>query len=91
MIYKCRKKGIRIYSQVVINQMTFLGNDIYDDHYYLNELSCWKSTNDDLFKGWVRESLQELNTEKDYVKQRIVNLFAELLSVRITCFSIYNV
>jgi hypothetical protein len=40
MIYKCRKKGIRIYSQVVINQMTFLGNDIYDDHYYLNELSC---------------------------------------------------
>ena len=39
MIYKCRKKGIRIYSQVVINQMTFLGNDIYDDHYYLNELT----------------------------------------------------
>lgn len=142
MIYKCRKKGIRIYSQVAINQMTFLGNDIYNDHYYLNGLnvsylnpnwpdkssvvgsphftyfgrkyvnyysnkplifeypavsyygddfSCWKSTNDDLFKGWVRESLQELNTEKDYAKQRIVNLFAELLSVRITCFSIYNV
>jgi hypothetical protein len=44
-----------------------------------------------IFKGWERESLHELNTEKDYVKQRIVNLFAELLSVRITCFSIYNV
>ena len=39
MIYKYRKKGIRIYSQIVINQMTFLGNDIYDDIYDLNELT----------------------------------------------------
>ena len=39
MIYKCRKKGIRIYSQVVINQMIFLGKDIYDGHYDLNELT----------------------------------------------------
>ena len=36
MIYNCRKRGIRIYSQVVINQMTLLGNDIYEKHYDLN-------------------------------------------------------
>ena len=33
LINKCKKKGIRIYSQVVINQMTYQGNDIYDDHF----------------------------------------------------------
>ena len=33
MINKCRKKNIRIYSQIVINQMTFNGNDIYETHY----------------------------------------------------------
>ena len=32
LIYKCRYKGIRIYSQVVINQMTYQGNDIYKEH-----------------------------------------------------------
>ena len=34
--------------------------------------------------------MQELNTEKDYVKQRIVDFFTELLSFGITGFSIYN-
>jgi len=33
MINKCRKNGIRIYSQVVINHMTYNGNDVYLEHY----------------------------------------------------------
>ena len=28
-----QKKWIRIYSQAVINQMTYHGNNIYEDHY----------------------------------------------------------
>ena len=32
-INECRKKGIRVYSQVVINHMTHQGNDIYRYHY----------------------------------------------------------
>ncbi|MBP5469931.1 MAG: hypothetical protein J6Z11_11890 [Candidatus Riflebacteria bacterium] len=36
MINKCRANGIRIYSQVVINQMTFNGNDVYANHYESN-------------------------------------------------------
>ena len=32
-INECRKKGIRVYSQVVINHMTHQGNDIYLNHY----------------------------------------------------------
>ena len=34
--------------------------------------------------------MQELNSEKDYVKQRIADFFTELLSVGNTGFSIYN-
>ena len=33
MINKCRKNGIRIYAQVVINHMTYNGNDVYTEHY----------------------------------------------------------
>ena len=33
LIFACREKGIRIYSQVVINHMTHQGNDIYKKHY----------------------------------------------------------
>ena len=33
MINNCRNNGIRIYSQVVINQMTYNGNDVYANHY----------------------------------------------------------
>ena len=33
MINTCRNKGIRIYSTVVINQMTYNGNDVYKAHY----------------------------------------------------------
>ena len=46
MINKCRKKGIRIYSQIVINQMTYNGNDVYENHYEENHCSPntrWKS------------------------------------------------
>ena len=46
MINTCRKKGIRIYSQVSINQMTYGGNDIYENHYEYNSCSPndkWKN------------------------------------------------
>ena len=43
MIYKCREKGIRVYSQVIINHMTHQGNDIYNDHYNAND--CQKNNN----------------------------------------------
>ena len=33
MVNKCRKNGIRIYSQVVINHMTYNGNDVYNNHF----------------------------------------------------------
>ena len=33
LINECRSKGIRVYSQVVINHMTHQGNDIYNNHY----------------------------------------------------------
>ena len=36
LVKKCRQKGIRIYSTVVINHMTHQGNDIYNDHYENN-------------------------------------------------------
>ena len=32
LIYEYRKKGIRIYAQLAINQMTYEGNDIYEEH-----------------------------------------------------------
>ena len=44
MIYTCRKKNIRIYAQLVINQMTYQGNDIYIKHYdnnYCTPTSAW--------------------------------------------------
>ena len=40
MINKCRNNGIRIYSQVVINQLTFNGNDVYS-HHYENNCNSW--------------------------------------------------
>ena len=46
LINKCKKKGIRIYSQVVINQMTYQGNDIYSDHFIgCNKVAEWPGKN----------------------------------------------
>ena len=42
MINKCRINNIRIYSQIVINQMTFNGNDIYEKYYEQNN---WEPNN----------------------------------------------
>ena len=37
MINRCRHNNIRIYSQIVINQMTHNGNDVYSKHYNEDE------------------------------------------------------
>ena len=147
MINRCREKGIRVYSQVVINHMTHQGNDIYFNHYenncnernvhwpgknasagspfftvkgrtnenlnpYTNkapifeypsvpycgtDFHCRKEPNSvaNLFDGWVfnsgnSPSLQDLDTSKDYVRQRIADFLTELLSCGITGISVYN-
>ena len=46
MIYIVREKGIRIYSQVVINHMTHQGNDVYKEHYnYIKDSSSCEINN----------------------------------------------
>ena len=134
MINKCRLKGIRIYSRVVINQMTYNGNDV-DNHYrnckvewgsksasagspfynilgriispYTNkiptfeypavpycgsDIRCISSSRnlDDLDSTWIRGSLTDLDTGKEYVRQRIADFLTELISIGISGFSIYN-
>ena len=32
MINRCRKNGVRVYSELVINQMSGNGNDQYEEH-----------------------------------------------------------
>ena len=142
LINKCKKKGIRIYSQVVINQMTYMGNDVYNDHYtnciidnnwpgknasagspfftchgrvykhlnpYTNKLpifeypgvpycgsdfNCRRTTNSlsEIYNGWpgADHSLNDLDTSKEYVQQRIADFLTELISLGIAGFSIYN-
>ena len=41
MINRCRNNGIRIYSQVVISQMTYNGNDAYANHCENNNYNFW--------------------------------------------------
>ena len=142
LINKCKKKGIRIYSQVVINQMTYHGNDVYENHYsncvlqkswpgknasagspfftchgrienplnpYTNkypifeypsvpycgsDFHCRRTTNElyELYIGWAgsQHSLNDLDTSKEYVQQRIADFFTELISIGIAGLSIYN-
>ena len=49
MINNCRKKGLRIYSQVVLNQMTYNGNDVNQKHFNVN--GC--NSNGDWGKKWA--------------------------------------
>ena len=149
MINTCRRKGIRIYSTVVINQMTYNGNDVYKAHYdpqnyekdchYSSPTGNWgkkaassgspfytfkgrNGTNpitqkipifeypsvpycgtdfhcqdksvDDINKIdtiWVDGGdLLDLDTSKEYVRERIADFLTELISVGISGFSIFT-
>ena len=136
MINKCRKNGIRIYSQIVINHMTFSGNDVYQSHldtectnwlpkagssgspffttrgrnesntytnkkpifeypsvpYCGTDFRCQKSNNDvnNIDSIWVKNTLLDLDTSKDYVRQRIADFLTELMNIGFSGFSIYN-
>jgi len=140
MIDTCRRKGIRIYSTVVINQMTYSGNDVYNAHY--NPEGCktgptgdWGSkaassgspfytckgrngnnpntnkkpifeypsvpycgtdfrcqtSSGDIDKIWVDGGdLLDLDTSKEYVRERIADFLTELISIGISGFSIFT-
>lgn len=140
MIDTCRRKGIRIYSTVVINQMTYNGNDVYKAHY--NPQGCktgeegdWgrkaassgspfytikgrngynPNTNKipifeypsvpycgtdfrcqikdgDIENIWVDNGdLLDLDTGKDYVRERISDFLTELISIGISGFSVFT-
>jgi len=138
MIDKCRSYNIRIYSEVVINQMAGNGNDMYNNHlnsdcttygaktgsagspfwttksrnenntytnkipvlefpgvpYFASDFHCLKEISnysdiDQLNTGWVGD-LTDLNTEKEYVQQRIADFLTELISIGISGISINN-
>ena len=138
MINKCRTNNIRIYSEVVINQMAGNGNDMYNYHlnsdcstygaktgssgspfwttkarnennsytnqipalefpavpYFASDFHCIKEISNyseinQLNTGWV-EGLTDLNTEKEYVQQRIADFLTELISIGISGISINN-
>ena len=140
MINKCRKVKIRIYSEVVINNMVVDGNDEYKEHknydcyvdhgpkrgsagspfwtmngifgnnqitnkspviefpavpYCGSDFHCKKAISnwgdlDDISIGWIEENEIDLNTSKDYVRQRIADFLTELISIGITGFAINN-
>ena len=139
MINKCKTYNIRIYSEVVINQMVGNGNDMYNYHlnsdcstyggktgsagspfwttrsrnennsytnqipvlefpavpYFASDFHCIKEiTNyydpDQLNTGWVGGDLIDLNTEKEYVQQRIADFLTELISIGISGISVNN-
>ena len=139
MINKCRLYNIRIYSEVIINQMVGNGNDMYNYHlnsdcstygaktgsagspfwttrarnennsytnqipvlefpavpYFSSDFHCQQEiTNyydsEQLNAGWVGGDLIDLNTEKEYVQQRIADFLTELISLGISGISINN-
>ena len=148
MINTCRRKGIRIYSTVVINQMTYNGNDVYKAHYnpqdnpsyctYSSPIGDWgKKAGSSgspfyTFKGrdgnnpntnktpifeypsvpycgtdfrcqdrsgdinkidalWVDGGdLLDLDTGKEYVRERIADFLTELISIGFSGFSIFT-
>ena len=148
MINTCRRKGIRIYSTVVINQMTYNGNDVYKAHYdpqdqekdcyYSSPIGNWgkKAASSGspfyTFKGrngnnpntnkipifeypsvpycgtdfhcqdksgdinkidtiWIDGGdLLDLDTSKEYVRERIADFLTELISIGISGFSIFT-
>ena len=136
MINRCRENGVRIYSELVINQMSGNGNDMYENHrnndcsnwgsktgsagspywttrglyenniytgfqpvleypavpYFASDFHCYRDiinffSVNDLNYGWLYPKLADLNTEKEYVQQRIADFLTELISLGISGFS----
>ena len=134
MINICRKNGVRVYADAVINHMAGNGNDMYADHrnwsgscihwgpkagsagspwwttgwqygenpysgkkpglefpsvpYFPSDFHCDRACNAwtnpfILNYGWL-SGLTDLNTEKDYVQQRIADYLTELLSIGVS-------
>ena len=134
MINKCRKNGVRVYSDAVINHMAGNGNDMYSDHrnnagscvhwgakagsagspwwttgwqyennvytgkrpglefpavpYTASDFHCERSLNswsdgNVLNYGWL-SGLTDLNTEKEYVQQRIADYITDMLSMGVS-------
>ena len=132
MINICRKNGVRVYTDVIINHMTKDGNDMYKEHknsdctetwgasgstggspfwtirgqtsknlitdeipsieyssvpYFMEHFHCKKGIDASLYEGWVNDYV-DLNTEEDYVRQRIADYLTELISLGMSGFSI---
>ena len=129
MINKCRKHGVRVYAEIVINHMCTNGNDIYEKHinndcttwgavdgsagspfwtmkglnkknpytnlppvfefpavpYFASDFHC--KGKDHLNYGWLYD-LVDLNSEKEYVQQRIADFLTELISIGFSGFDI---
>lgn len=135
MINTCRKFGVRVYADAVINHMAGNGNDMYADHrnqdggscthwgpkagsagspwwttgwqyenniytgirpglefpsvpYTASDFHCERALNSwtdgkILNFGWLT-GLTDLNSEKNYVRQRIADYLTELLSIGIS-------
>ena len=134
MINTCRKNGVRVYADAVINHMAGNGNDMYADHrnwsgscihwgpkagsagspwwttgwqyginpysgkkpglefpsvpYFASHFHCDRACNAwtnpfILNNGWL-SGLCDLNTEKEYVRQRIADYITELLSIGVS-------
>ena len=134
MINTCRKNGVRVYADAVINHMAGNGNDMYADHrnwsgscihwgpkagsagspwwttgwqygvnpysgkkpglefpsvpYFASDFHCDRACNAwtnpfILNYGWL-SGLTDLNTEKEYVQQRIADYLTELLSIGVS-------
>ena len=134
MIDTCRKHGVRVYSDAVINHMAGNGNDMYADHrnnvgscvhwgpkagsagspwwttgwqyennaytgkrpglefpsvpYTASDFHCERSLNswtdaNILNTGWL-SGLTDLNTEKEYVQQRIADYITDMLSMGVS-------
>ena len=136
MINKCRKNGIRVYAELVINHMTANGDDMYEKHvnndcsvwgskdgsagspfwttkglnknniytklppvieypavpYFTSDFHCdsyieYEETDKEKMNyGWLY-NLCDLNTQKEYVQQRIADFFTELISIGISGFT----
>ena len=140
MINICRAKGIRVYAELVINHMTSIGEDSYENHinndcstwgpkegsagspfwtikglnknnpytksqpaiefpavpYFMSDFHCYsyieynELDKDKMNYGYLY-NLVDLNTQKDYVRQRIADFFTELISIGISGFTFNSV
>eukprot|EP00357_Protocruzia_adherens_P026188 CAMPEP_0114992454 /NCGR_PEP_ID=MMETSP0216-20121206/11954_1 /TAXON_ID=223996 /ORGANISM="Protocruzia adherens, Strain Boccale" /LENGTH=651 /DNA_ID=CAMNT_0002355929 /DNA_START=44 /DNA_END=1999 /DNA_ORIENTATION=- len=137
MINTCRKLGVRVYADAVVNHMSGDGNDVFPSHrngggnyctiwgaknstayspyytqgfmyynitetglrpgmeypsatYTQDDFHCERPLNAwndpfDLNYGWLT-GLADLNTESDYVQERIASYFTDLLSIGFSGF-----